>query len=912
MSNRSFRKRVVVAILVLLGLGVSWFVPASGGLPLVHADTLNVCPVGCTYSSIQDAINHAGAGDTITIAAGTYTETLTITTDLALVGATDGNTIIDGNNSGTVVTVDAGATAVISGVTIQHGSFTGTSGDQWGGAGGTGAAGAVSNGGALTLMNSVIISSTATGGTGASGYAGGDGLGGGIYNTGTLTLTGVTVAGNTANGGIGGTGVLPYGSGGSGGTGKGGGLYNSGTLILLDSLVSANTAAGGAGGTSPTSRGGSGGSGFGGGIYNVGTIVIGNSTISSSTVAGGAGGSGNGGSIGGPGGIAQGGGMYNTNTVSLTNSTVSENDATGGDGGTGGNGNDGSGGGIYNSGSVTLLSSPITGNVVSGGNGTAGLYGGDGGSGYGGGIYNSGALTATDNTISENAVIGGISAYGGQGTGGMGGGLYNLDVAALVSTTVSDNSASGGNAALGGYYNGAAGSGLGGGIYTGDMLAVTSSVISSNTVSGGTAVANGLGGSATGGGIFDLSALSIANSTISANTAAGGTGGLYGGVGGTGSGGGIYDLATMTVSESTISGNTARGGSGSGGLGNGTGGGLVTSNTISSTLQNTILAMNEGSDGPLDCDGTIVSLGYNLLGSLYGCNGLANGINGDQVGVDPLLGSLQDNGGPTLTMELMPGSPAIDAVAATNCIASTDQRGFPRPDEATDDGFCDIGASETQEMPLPTSTPTNSPTSTPTNSPSPSSTPTSTDTPTTTPTNTPVPTPAIVISPTQTSPKLPVAITGTNFGPAEQVSVYLDFTSTPPLTTTTSTSLGTFVAAGIVPAAVYGPHTVIALGKTSGDMATTPLTIKPRLVLTPTSGAPGKTITATALGFGGKETVTLHWASAGGPVLKTATSSNVGTATTAFKVPQSPAGHYLVYAVGSTTKARASASFTVT
>ena len=51
---------------------------------------------------------------------------------------------------------------------------------------------------------------------------------------------------------------------------------------------------------------------------------------------------------------------------------------------------------------------------------------------------------------------------------------------------------------------------------------------------------------------------------------------------------------------------------------------------------------------------------YNLIGT-GGSGGLTNGVNGNQVGVaNPGLGTLADNGGPTQTIALLPGSPAID------------------------------------------------------------------------------------------------------------------------------------------------------------------------------------------------------------------------------------------------------------
>ena len=52
----------------------------------------------------------------------------------------------------------------------------------------------------------------------------------------------------------------------------------------------------------------------------------------------------------------------------------------------------------------------------------------------------------------------------------------------------------------------------------------------------------------------------------------------------------------------------------------------------------------------------------NLIGAGGGNSGLTNGVNGNLVGVgDPGLGALANNGGPTQTIALLPGSPAIDA-----------------------------------------------------------------------------------------------------------------------------------------------------------------------------------------------------------------------------------------------------------
>ena len=98
-----------------------------------------------------------------------------------------------------------------------------------------------------------------------------------------------------------------------------------------------------------------------------------------------------------------------------------------------------------------------------------------------------------------------------------------------------------------------------------------------------------------------------------------------------------------------------------------------------------------------NCAGTIDSHGYNLSSDST-CN--FNGP-GDMNGINPMLGTLGNNGGPTQTMTLPSGSPAIDAGNPNGCtdgaghLLKTDQRGFPRPNNE-DSGGCDIGAFERQ------------------------------------------------------------------------------------------------------------------------------------------------------------------------------------------------------------------------
>ena len=329
--------------------------------------------------------------------------------------------------------------------------------------------------------------------------------------------------------------------------------------------------------------------------------------------------------------------------------------------------------GIDNEGNLTLASSVVTGNTDSG-------------------IINDGALTVSNSNISGN------KAY----SAGFGGGIRNFGTATISNSTIS------GNTAFPGFNRG-------GGIVNYGALAIYNSTISGNTAFDGGGIANeqllttkvqptltisdstisGNSAHGDGGGIFNSGNATISNSTISGNAARQG-GGIYNGQ--------MSYPDTTTISDSTISGNSA-------GL---VGGGVVSNIVISSdaafTIVNSIVAGNLGPEGsPSDIPGGSSSYSTsnlsaasadNLIGDAATAGGLVNGVNGNIVGVDPLLGPLADNGGPTQTMALLAGSPAIDKGdntlvpidPSTGLPVTTDQRGFTR----VVNGTVDIGAFEDQ------------------------------------------------------------------------------------------------------------------------------------------------------------------------------------------------------------------------
>jgi hypothetical protein len=211
--------------------------------------------------------------------------------------------------------------------------------------------------------------------------------------------------------------------------------------------------------------------------------------------------------------------------------------------------------------------------------------------------------------------------------------------------------------------------------------------LSDLTIAHGSIISNITGG----GGIDNQGLLTVSNSTFSNNSATSVS------VSGTGSGGGILnDGGLLTITNSTFSGNSAELDGGGGIL-------VVGGITGSASVKSTILAANAGSN----CTGTITDAGYNISDDAtcgFAKTGSAN--NGD--GVNPMLSptGLANNGGPTQTIALLPGSPAIDAIPLAHCTDQasppnpiiTDQRLFPRPDGG--EVFCDIGAYEVQDTAL--------------------------------------------------------------------------------------------------------------------------------------------------------------------------------------------------------------------
>ena len=516
-----------------------------------------------------------------------------------------------------------------------------------------GAGGGIYNAGNCVVISSVLAgNNTGSGGQGAyyDGDGGNGGSGSAVYNSGLLTLDGCVVSSNFC--GSGGNSGYALGNGGLGGSGA---IANSGTMVMANSLLSVNV--GGVGGRGSINGAPSGQGGDGGALYNVGGQAVLSACVISNNVSG-KGGPADSESNGGVGG--DGGGVFNASFLILSNTVVCSNWTGAGangsySGGAGGNG--GHGGGVYNSGDAFFFSSSVLANAVGAtGLGNLSTDGGDGG-----GVWNSGTMTLFGSTIAWNAAASGAVEFLSTlwaGTGGNGGGVYNAGSLTLTECTIAGNSAGTGGAG------------------TNQIIGFASNA--------GSGAAGG-----NGGGICNQAALSLVACTVNGNAA---------GSGGAGAGGGYLDS-----------------GGGSGGAG-GAGGGIYTAANSTSLLRNSLVALNssgfggaagtgssDGSPGVTssmpDLSGVFVSQGFNLVGACTATNGIVPGVSNDISGtvatpLDPRLGSLQPNGGATLTFDLLSDSPAIDAgddsLLSSPINLALDQRGEPR----LSGDHVDIGAVE--------------------------------------------------------------------------------------------------------------------------------------------------------------------------------------------------------------------------
>ncbi len=377
-----------------------------------------------------------------------------------------------------------------------------------------------------------------------------------------------------------------------------------------------------------------------------------------------------------------GGGIYNNHgTLTVSNSVLQGNSAT-------------NGGAICNDGSLsvnatlTLSSSTITNNVATG---------------VGGGLFNNGSgggsapLAIRNCTFTNNRAVNGGAIINDGRAGG------SATITELSNSVLSANTASGNG---GGIEN----NGTTGGSAT---LVISSTTLSANAATNGGAINNnGIGGSAT---------QAIKFSTLHANTASANGGAIN-------NDGRSAGSATVTAGTSTFNGNRATN-KGGAILNNGTGG-SATVEIDNSTLKGNVASLNSAaidSDGTggsatlalgstilansptenltltVNSETTFTSKNHNLSSDAAGGNGTtAPGgpyltAGGDIRNTDPKLDTLKDNGGPTQTLALLSGSPALDRGLSS---LSTDQRGFARPvdnpfiiNAAGGDGS-DIGAYE--------------------------------------------------------------------------------------------------------------------------------------------------------------------------------------------------------------------------
>ncbi len=359
--------------------------------------------------SLRQTIANATSGDTVLFSTSLFGSTITLTSgaislnkDVRIIGLGDDSTIISGNNSSRIFTIDTGVVARFERMTLTQG-LSADSG------------GAVFNKGALSLQYCVIDDNSAK--FGGSIYNNGSlsfedciftdniatpGQGGAIYSrTGSLSASESSFSNNNAASGGGaiasiGSCVFNYVTVNGNSSNKGGGIYAENSLIINYSTISSNNAS----------------AGHGGGIYGIGNTRLISCTVEDNIVSN---------------GNFSGGGAYTETTFRLISSTVKNNTSAG------------SSGGIHNLGELTIISSTLHDNTAAKAAGAIGNYGiallntstvsGNSAGFSGGGIKNTGKTTLIRSTIAFNE------------SDSSGGGISSFDSLYFSNTIVGNNTA---------------------------------------------------------------------------------------------------------------------------------------------------------------------------------------------------------------------------------------------------------------------------------------------------------------------------------------------------------------------------------------------------------------------------------------------------------------------------------------
>ena len=291
------------------------------------------------------------------------------------------------------------------------------------------------------------------------------------------------------------------------------------------------------------------------------------------------------------------------------------------------------GGGIASDANLTVDDCIITGNSAES------VYGDI----HGGGIDNGGSLVLKNSIVADNKTLNNGSI------GGIAGGIHGSGPLTISNSTISGNQ-----------------SAYGGGLYAEGKVTITNSTFSGNSAAYGAAI------------YAEGATITLVNDTISGNASAGDGAGMF-------LDAGTIDLYSVTVAANEANADNSGGGGGAG----------IYNFGASVSLNNSILSGNYYRSGlflvQADCAGTFTASGNNIV-THASCT-----INGPHSSDAPRLGPLQDNGGPTLTHALLPGSPALEASTCVDDVGAplaTDQRGVPRPQGAA----CDLGAFELEDL----------------------------------------------------------------------------------------------------------------------------------------------------------------------------------------------------------------------